>query len=256
MPDPHRNGTPQSVDHQSYTCSTPIGDVTLIGTVTGKAKIKGKTISLKKVVYSITNSVGLDLTVDHVKISTPDPSPASAPYKKGSVKVPRSPRGGRPVTTRREYSPRYAKSMTIKAGDDVTSAPFSAKYTAKVDRAPRSTSSPGDVSFNVSAPVAGDGVLHPGRTSGHVRERHRVTRLSTRHRLAPRSPRSRGGSVQEAAGSLATEMQGQQRPQADEHERSDGSGHDAGRSAQHDAEGQHDNADDAPPSRTMPQRAM
>src|SRR6476620_5552492 len=44
---------------QTYGCSTPVGDVDLTGTVTGKAKIKRGKINLSKVVYSVTNSVGL-----------------------------------------------------------------------------------------------------------------------------------------------------------------------------------------------------
>lgn len=51
--------------------------------------------SLKNVEYSVTDSVGVSLTVDHIRVSTPDPSQENAPYTDGSVKIAKKPAGWR-----------------------------------------------------------------------------------------------------------------------------------------------------------------
>jgi hypothetical protein len=146
---------------QSYTCSTPIGDISLSGTVTGKASIKSGTISLKKVVYAINNSVGFDLVVDHVKISTPDPSKSSAPYKKGSATTAKKPKGWKAGHDKVGIFASHAKSMTILNGQDVTSAALSAKYTVKGEPGTVIEFHPGDVTFHVTSPVEGDVTCMP-----------------------------------------------------------------------------------------------
>jgi hypothetical protein len=141
---------------QAYTCHTPIGDIGLSGTVTGKAKIKKGTIKLSKVIYSIKNTTGFDLVVDSVKIWTPDPSQSSAPYKKGSVKVAKKPKGWKAGHDSVGIFASHAKSMTIANNDDVTSAALGAKYKVKGEPGTEIDFQPGDVTFHVSAPIEGD----------------------------------------------------------------------------------------------------
>lgn len=140
---------------QAYSCTTPIGDIDLSGTVTGKATIKGKKISLKKVQYAVTNSVGLDLTIDSIKVYVPDPGSA-APYKANSVKIAKKPKGWKAGHDATGIFASFAGSEVVANGDNVTVAALSAGYTAKGAKGTVVDFVPGDVTFHVSSPIAGD----------------------------------------------------------------------------------------------------
>lgn len=141
---------------QSYTCQTPVGDANLSGTVTGKASIKKGVIKLKKVVFAITNSVGLDLVVDHVKVSVADPDHAAAPYKKNSAKTAKKPTGWQAGHDSGGVFASHVGSMTIANGANVTSAALSAKYLVKGSHGTEIDFQPGAFSFHVSSPISGD----------------------------------------------------------------------------------------------------
>ena len=151
---------------QTYTCNTPIGDVSLSGTVTGKATLSGKTISLKNVKYAVTNSVGLDLTIDHIKVSTPDPSKKNAPYKAGTVKVGKTPAGWKAGHDATGSFASFKGSQVVANGDNVTVAPLSAQYSAKGPKGTKIKFTPGPVTFHVSSPVAGDVSCAPDKPVG------------------------------------------------------------------------------------------
>jgi hypothetical protein len=141
---------------QPYSCDTPIGPVDLTGTVTGKATIKGTKISLKSVKYSVTNSTGFALTIDHVNVSTPDPSQTDAPYKDGSVKVSKKPKGWKAGHDSVGVFASFKGSQDIANGADVSVAATSAQYKSKGASGTVVDFKPGDVTFHVSAPIAGD----------------------------------------------------------------------------------------------------
>ncbi len=146
---------------QTYDCTTPIGDINLTGTVTGRASIMGKSISLTKVKFAVTNSVGLDLVVENVKVYVPDPSKANAPYKKGSVTIATKPRGWKAGHDSTGIFALFKGQQTIKAGDNVTVAALGAQYTAKGAKGTKIHFASGTVTFTVDSPVSGDVTCTP-----------------------------------------------------------------------------------------------
>jgi hypothetical protein len=140
---------------QPYHCTTPLGDADLSATVTGKAVIKGSKISLKAVKYSVTNSVGLSLTIDHVMVWTPDPGKKAAKYVDGSVKVGKKPAGWKAGHDSSGVFASFPGSQTVANGDDITTAPLSAKYKAKGASGTVVDFVAGDVTLHVSSPLSG-----------------------------------------------------------------------------------------------------
>ena len=151
---------------QSYTCRTPLGDLGLAGRVTGKASIEGSTITLKKVKYAVTNAAGLSLTLDHIKVWTPDPASKAAKYKSDSVKVAGSPAGWKAGHDAGGVFASFAGSQTVNDGDDLTVAALSATYKAKGASGTVVDFHPGPVTFHVSQPISGDVTCTPDEPVG------------------------------------------------------------------------------------------
>jgi hypothetical protein len=147
---------PASTITQPYHCATPLGDADLDATVSGKAVIKGSKISLKSVKYSVTNGIGLSMTVDHVMVWTPDPGKKVARYIDGSVKIAKKPAGWKAGHDATGIFASFPGSQTVKNGDDITVAALSAKYKAKGASGTVVNFVPGDVMLHVSSPLSGD----------------------------------------------------------------------------------------------------
>lgn len=141
---------------QSYTCHTPVGDESFTIGVTGKATIKGSRISLKKVLYTVTNDLGLSITVKKVKVHVPDPAKSLATYKKNSAKVSKKPAGWQAGHDSSGIFAYYPGSQTVPDGKTVSIAALSAKYKAKGAKGDEVDFQPGDLSFTLTSPIQGD----------------------------------------------------------------------------------------------------
>lgn len=151
---------------QSYTCTTPIGDVTITADITGKATVKKGKILLKNVTYSINNDLGFDLVIDNVKVSVPDPSKKIAPYVDGSVKVAKDPSGWKAGHDKAGIFALYKRTQTVTNGSSVDVAALSATYTAKGRKGTVVEFKAGTVTFHVQSPVEGDVVCTPDAPAG------------------------------------------------------------------------------------------
>lgn len=153
---------------QSYTCHTPIGDETAIVTVTGKASIKGSKISLKKVVYSFDNNFGVDLTVEAVKASVPDPTTKVAQYKDGSAKAAKKPAGYKGGHDSTGAYVLHAGQLSVPNGSSIKTAALGAKYTATGAPGSEVDFQPGAVSFTVDSPISGTVSCTPDKPVGII----------------------------------------------------------------------------------------
>lgn len=153
---------------QSYTCHTPVGDETEALTVTGKASIKGIHISLKKVVYSITNTFGVDLTVEAIKVSVPDPTIKVAKYTNGSAKAAKKPAGYKGGHGATGVYALHAGQLDVANGDTIKTAALSAKYKATGSPGSEVDFQPGDVSFTVDSPISGQVSCTPDKPVGII----------------------------------------------------------------------------------------
>jgi hypothetical protein len=153
---------------QSYTCQTPLGPESEAFTVTGKASIKGKKITLSKVVYSITNNFGVDLTVSKIKVSVPDPTTKVATYNSGSVTAAKKPKGYKPGHDATGSFVDHNGSMDVANGATIKTAALGATYTATGPKGSQVVFQPGALSFHVTSPVQGDVTCTPDKPVGTI----------------------------------------------------------------------------------------
>jgi hypothetical protein len=139
---------------QPYTCATSLGNLAATAKVTGTASKIGTKINLKKVLFKVTNPTTFQLTVDHIKISVPDPSAAHAPYVARSAKVALTPAGWTAGHGTTGVFASFAGSQTIAAGATVANAALSASYKNAGPAGTVINFVPGQVSFHVSSPVS------------------------------------------------------------------------------------------------------
>lgn len=139
---------------QPYSCSTTIGPLSETVSITGTATINKttKVISLSGVVFTVNNTSGYSLTVNHVKLNVADPNKTSAPYKAGSAKVGTTPPGWTAGHGSTGAFALFAGSTTIANGATVSNAPLSAKYTDAGPAGTKISFKPGKVSFNLTSP--------------------------------------------------------------------------------------------------------
>lgn len=151
---------------QIYTCSTPIGDVSIFVDITGKATVKKGKVTLKNVTYSVNNDLGFDLVIDNVKVSVPDPSKKKAPYVDGSVKVAKDPKGWKAGHDKTGIFALYKGTQTVTNGSSVDVAALSATYSAQGPKGTLVEFKAGMVTFHAQSPVEGDVVCTPDDPAG------------------------------------------------------------------------------------------
>jgi hypothetical protein len=116
---------------QDYSCSTPIGDVIETVGVSAKAEPAGNRLKLKNVKYAFVNNFGIDITVNDVHFSVPDPNKRDAPYRKGSAAVADDPPGWQAGHQGGQIFEQHAGDLDVAEGETIPVAALSAGYGSK-----------------------------------------------------------------------------------------------------------------------------
>jgi hypothetical protein len=141
---------------QPYTCNAGGATVQASATVTGKAAENSTSTAIKltNVVFKVTNTFGVGtVTVNHIKVSVPDPNTTSAPYVANSVAVAASPAGWTAGHDATGAFASFAGSKTVPTNGTVANAALKAKYKDKGPVGTVINYVPGQISFNITSPI-------------------------------------------------------------------------------------------------------